>query len=511
MPLRPVSEVSGSQLAAGKRALVWDAAWASVTGALSGGVLLVAFALTLGAGPLTIGFLAAIPLIAQAAQLPGIVLVERLRQRKKIGVIALTIARGLILAMALLPFLPNPAWQLPLLIAIQLVVSALGSLGACAINSWFHQLLPPQGLGSFFAKRLLVATALACIGTLGAGMLVDNVPPDRALQAYALAFAGAGVAGFLSSAYLTRTPEPWMQKAGPRVSLWSKLKVPFHDPNFRHVLTLMGGWNLATNVAAPFLTVYLIQQLGYGLGTVTLLWVTSQTASAVTLYLWGRLSDRLSNKAILAVALPVYFVCTLGLVFTRVGAPYDLQLPLLYLVHLMMGAASGGIGLATGNLGLKLAPQGQGTAYLAAIGLVCALAGGLAPLAAGLVAHWLEARQLSVVVRWVSPFQSGEVSVLQFAHFEFLFAVSALLGLYVMHALSRIQEGTEISERRVMQEFALEALRTVNQVSSIGGALGALVPFERLSERRRAVRPPHGGVRGASERAIQPVTEGAHD
>jgi hypothetical protein len=65
--LRPVAFVSDAALAAGKRSLVWNAAWVSITGAWSGGVLLVAFALYLGVGPLTIGLLAAIPFIAQAA------------------------------------------------------------------------------------------------------------------------------------------------------------------------------------------------------------------------------------------------------------------------------------------------------------------------------------------------------------------------------------------------------------------------------------------------------------
>jgi hypothetical protein len=87
-------------------------------------------------------------------------------------------------------------------------------------------------------------------------------------------------------------------------------------------------------------------------------------------------------------------------------------------------------------------------------------------------------------MRWVSPERTAEVSVLSFTHYEFLFALSAAIGLYVMHALSRIREGAEVSERLVMQEFALEAMRTVNQLSSVGGVLGSLVPFQRLTERR---------------------------
>ncbi len=488
MHLHPDPTISARALAQGKRWLVKDAAWASMTGALSGGVVLVAFALALGAGSLTIGLLAAIPFIAQAAQLPAIALVERIRQRKKIGVIALTAARLLILLLALLPFVPQMNTQLALLVAAQCGIAVLGSMASCAINAWFHQLLPAEGLGAFFAKRLLVATGMSCMGTLGVGLLVDHPPLGDTMNAYALAFAGSGLAGLASSFYLARSPEPMMQAAGPAVSVITKLKMPLRDGNFRSLLVLLGAWNFASNLAAPFLTVYLIRQLGYGLGTVTALWVTSQIANALTLYLWGRLSDRLSNKAILAVALPTYFLCTVGLVFTDVGKPYGLQLPLLYMVHVLMGAASGGIGLATGNLGLKLAPQGEGTAYLAAIGLVSAMAGGIAPLAAGTIAAWFESRRLLVVARWITPGHTGEVSVLSFAHFEFLFALSALCGLYVLHALSRVREGHEISERLVIQELALEALRTLNHLSSIGGALGSLFPFERLSERRRAAR-----------------------
>ena len=85
----------------------------------------------------------------------------------------------------------------------------------------------------------------------------------------------------------------------------SRLRAPVEDRRFRRLLILLGAWNLASNVAAPFLTVYLMQQLGYGLSVVTGLWVLSQLANVLTIYLWGRLSDRLSNKAILSVAFPV--------------------------------------------------------------------------------------------------------------------------------------------------------------------------------------------------------------
>ena len=487
--LGPVAQISERQLAAGKRSLVLDSAFASLTGSFHGGVVLVAFALALGAGPMAIGILAAIPLVAQAAQLPAIALVERVRQRRRIGVLAVTAARVLILLLAVLPFLPAaPSVQLQLLIVAQALISGLGSFASCAINSWLHQLIPREALGRFFARRLFWGTTLACAGTLLAGQLIDHSGFANRLHAFSIAFFAAGLAGFASAYFLARAPEPVMTPASPKVSVLARLRTPFHDPDFRRVLVFLGAWTVASNVAAPFLTVYLLRQLGYPLGTVTSLWVTSQVANALALYLWGRLSDRFSNKAILAVALPVYFACTLGLVFADMRDHAALRLMLLFGFHAVMGAASGGIGLATGNLGLKLAPQGEGTPYLAAIGLVSALAGGLAPIAAGSLAQWFEARELSMVLRWISPARAAELAVFHFAHWEFLFAISAALGLYVMHALSRVREGDEISERLLIQELGLEALRAVNHLSSIGGLLGMLFPFGRLSERRRPWR-----------------------
>ena len=485
--LRPVDSISSSQLADGERVLVHDLAWASVGGAFSGGVILVAFALVLGATPLQIGLLAAIPFIAQATQLPATLLVERLRLRKRIGVFALTAARLLVLAMAALPLLDDENIALRLLVVAQVLIASLSAVGSCAVNSWLHQLVPHQRLGSFFSRRLFFGTALACVATLGAGALVDAAPRGDPMQGYAMAFAIAGLAGFASSWYLSRAPEPVMPQGGPAGNVRERLARPFADRNFRRLLVFLAAWAIASNLTAPFLTVYLIEQRGYSLGAVTSLWVTSQVSNALTLYLWGRLSDRLSNKGVLAVALPVHFACVLALVFVDALRDPQWQLGTLYAIHLVMGVATGGIALATGNLGLKLAPQGEGTVYLAAIGLASAVAGGIAPMLAGALAQAFQASELSAIVRWQSPGTWREMALVSFAHWEFLFALSALCGLYVMHALSRIEEGREVSERQVVQAFALEAWRSLNSLSS--AALATLFPFERLNERRKWWRP----------------------
>jgi MFS family permease len=466
-----------------------DAAWASLVGALHGGVILVGFALELGATPFVIGLLAAIPFLSQLAQLPAVLLIERLRARRRLAVLAGWAARAFILSLALLPWLLDGPERLWMLFGAQLAISLLGAIAGCSVNSWFHQLLAGQDLGALYAQRLFWSTVLASLGALVGGHVVAQWPFAEQLHAYSVNFVAAGIAGFIGLHFLARVPEPRMAATGPPQPILRVLGAPLQERNFRRLIVFMASWNFAANLAAPFLTVYLLRQLGYGLDTVTALWAASQMANAFTLYAWGQISDRLSNKAILAIALPAYFGCLIALPVSALPDKHLLTLPLLALIHVAMGIASGGIGLATGNIGLKLAPQGRGTAYLASVSLAGSAAAGIAALTGGALAEWFSARELALVVQWHSPHRDSGFVALQFRHWEFLFAIAFALGMYVMHALSRVREGTDVSEREVVRTFVLEAGRMLELLSSIAAnSLGTLFPFGRLFDRRRRPR-----------------------
>lgn len=109
---------------------------------------------------------------------------------------------------------------------------------------------------------MLVASSLACGATLLAGLLVDHPPFGKLGLSYTLTFGMAGLAGFASSLCLARTPEPTMPARSETIGSRQLVREPLGDRNFRRVLVLLGGWNVASNIAAPFLTVYLIQQIG---------------------------------------------------------------------------------------------------------------------------------------------------------------------------------------------------------------------------------------------------------
>jgi MFS family permease len=90
--------------------------------------------------------------------------------------------------------------------------------------------------------------------------------------------------------------------------------------------------------------------------------VVSQLMNLTFLRFGGRFSDRYSNKSVLGVSGPLFIWCILAWTFTTMPEKYVLTFPLLVAIHIFMGISTAGVTLASGNIGLKLAPKGQATA-----------------------------------------------------------------------------------------------------------------------------------------------------
>lgn len=487
-----VERVSDAELERGLGNLVRDGAWAQASAALTGGVLLVGFGLALGASNFVIGLLAAVPFLAQLAQVPTILLVERVRARRPITVASLGIARFLLLPMAALPFLGSaPAAQALLIVGVG-VAALLNSMSACAWNSWIHDLVPERMLGSFFARRMFYATGFTVFIGIGAGVFVDwwsDFRPQAPAQAYSALFVAGALAGAVSMLYLARVPEPRMVPPERKIHLGRMLAEPFRDRNFRRLIWFLGSWQFATNLAAPFFTVYLVSQLGYDMTVVTILMVVSQMANVLVLRKWGQLSDRFSNKAVLRVCGPLFLACIFAWTLVALPERHAYTFALLVVLHVAMGLAAAGVTLASGNMGLKLAPRGRGTAYLAAGSIVNSLAAGIAPIIGGLFADDFAARELSLILRWTSGPEATEFVTLRLRHWDFFFLLAAVLGLYALHRLSVVEEQGHGEDRAMMTEVIAETRRAVASLSSVAGLrLMTTFPFGRIVQAARAKR-----------------------
>lgn len=483
-----ISNREGRSDSASSRALrlvVYDGLASEVMATLTTGVYLTGFALELGAGNSVVGVIAAVPFLAQILQIPAVALIERWRARRTICVWASGIGRLFLLGTALAPALPRSV-ALAWLVLCLTVYHALSALSGAAWSSWIRDLVPPDQLGRFFGGRTAATTALAVVLGFVGGLAIDawrrHVPGAPAVG-YAVLFALGGLAGLLGVVLLARTPEPPMPPASKPMPLHRLLAMPFRDRVFLRLIRFLAAWNFAVNLAAPFFTVYLLQTLGYPMALVMTLNIVSQLSNLAFLAIWGRLIDRFNNKSVLSICAPLFIVCMVAWTFTGVEWMQPVVLPLLFLLHALMGLSTAGIALASGNLAMKLSPSGEATAYLAANSVVTAVAAGVAPIIGGACADFFAVHELTLLALWKSATSAKLVEVFDLHALTFFFALTALIGLYALHRLSWVTEMGIAQDRAVLQSLLIELRRSMHGISTIAG-LVRLARFPAILLRR---------------------------
>jgi len=470
----------------GLRTVIKDGLTTQTMVSLTGGVFLVAFALKLGASNLIIGLLAAIPPLAQLIQIPSIYLVEKYRVRRAISVYASASGRLFWLFIALIPFLFSIKAGLTFLIIAILLNAIFTAVSTCSWNSWMRDLVPKEILGSFFSKRMSLATGLGIPLSLAAGFYLDHwkkLFPNYELYGYSALFFLGFLAGMLGVYFISNIPEPHMTPINKELKFSHLILQPFKDDNYRNLVTFLGSWNFAINLAAPFFTVYMLKRLQLDLSFIIALAVMSQIISLTFFRIWGRLSDRFSNKSVLGVSGPLFIGCILAWPFTTMPNKYILTIPLLVIIHIFMGISTAGVTLASGNIGLKLAPKGLATAYLAVNSFINSLAAGIAPILGGLFADFFVGRELSWTLTWTSPERELTFPALNFQQWDFFFFIAFIIGLYSVHRLAMIKEVGEVKEKIVIRELISEVGRATRNLSTAGG-LRHMINFPFLIVRR---------------------------
>jgi MFS family permease len=308
----------------------------------------------------------------------------------------------------------------------------------------------------------------------GGGILIDAwrryLPGDPAL-AYACLFAVSAVIGLLGVYLMHLTPEPAMAAQRQHVRLIPLLSEPMRDLNFRRLVLFLSSWNFAVNLAAPFFTVYMLKALGYEMTVIIALTLASQLSNLASLGVWGTLIDRFSNKAVLGVAAPLFLVCMAGWTLTGLSWAQGFTFYLLLALHILSGASTAGVALASGNIAMKLSPEGASTAYLAASGVITASCAAAAPILGGLAADFFAAHQLSLSFTWTGGDQDVTVELLKFHSWTFFFAIACGLGLYSLHRLSFVQEQAGTSDPLLLKDLIDEARRSIRSLSSAAGLL----------------------------------------
>lgn len=485
-----------AEVQSGLRAVIRDGLASQAMVTLTGGVFLVAFALKLGASNLVIGLLAAIPPLAQLIQIPSIFLVEKIGNRRAISVYASASSRTMWLLIALMSVLLPPKPGLTFLIVALALHSAIGAVSACSWGSWMRDLVPQDQLGSFYSKRMALSTGLGAVLYLAAGIYIDlakKLFPGGELYAYSTLFLLGFVVGMLGVYFISTIPEPRMAAVEEESKFFELMLVPLKDINFRKLITFLGSWNFAVNLAAPFFTVYMLRRLQMDMSSIIALTVLSQIMNFTFLRIWGKISDRFSNKSVLGVCGPLFLACILAWTFTTMPEKHVGTIPLLVAIHIFMGISIAGVTLGSGNIALKLAPREKATSYLAANSIVNSLAAGIGPVLGGKFADFFATRELSLTLNWKSPVRELGFNTLNFQHWDFFFFLAFLIGLYSIHRLAKVREIGEVEEKIVIHELVSEIRRPLRDLSTAGGLHQmVLFPFSIV---KKGLGPKHFSTR----------------
>ncbi|GAO38963.1 putative major facilitator superfamily transporter [Sphingomonas changbaiensis NBRC 104936] len=469
--LQPQAHISAQECERGIRFLMIDAAAATAIGALNSGVVLLALALHIGASTIAIGYLAAIPLLTQVLQAPMVKLVERVRRRKLLSVSGVFIARLALPIYAAVPFIPSRRVATIVLLCAALLHYGVNAASACSWNSWIRDLVPADRLGHFSSRRGLYGTIVSAGATVTAAVALGWAQGSETIgdRIFSALYIAGFIFGLISAAALAQVPEPVMAAESVGAPLHRLLWEPLRHANFRKLLRYVASWQFAVNLATPFFTVYFVRALGFSMSFVLMLTVISQLANVAFVRQWGRLSDRFTNKSTLAVASPLYLLCVAAMAFASDVPGDTARATYLILLHIVMGASGAGVGLAAGNIVMKLSPSGAATSFMATNALVSALAAGSAPIVGGWAADFFARRRLELSLNWFSPSGVEQLLGITFSHWEFFFLLSALLGLYSLHRLSAIEEPGAVERREVVQHIFTSARRTLRNASSVAG------------------------------------------
>lgn len=469
--LSPAEVLSKEERERGLSRIVLDGLATHAMVTLTSGIFLVGYALELGASNLAIGILAAIPPLAALAQLPSVLLINRIRNRRLICLVTSGCSRLSWALIALLPFFFSPHSTVGMLILLLAVYSIVSSIGRCSWNSWMRDLVPREILGSFFSRRWSIAMAFGIPLSLASGYFIDlwkKAHPESAISAYFIVFMVGVAAGILGLFFLAGIPEPGMQtpQAGTFRAL---LENACSNSNLRNLLCFLGLWNFAVNLAAPFFTVYLLRFIGLDMATVTLLAVISQVISVLSYPFWGSVIDRYGNKPTLYISGPLFMCCLIGWTFTTMPGPHPFTLPLLVLLHAIMGISTAGVVLSSGYIGMKLAEPREATAQLAVIGVINSIFAGIAPVIGGLFVDLFLAQELTWTLAWRYHDQILAIQTLSLQGWDFFFVFAFIIGLFSILRLRQVQEEGEVASATAMQDLLMQVRREMRNLSTVGG------------------------------------------
>jgi MFS family permease len=493
---RPSRKLSPAQTARGLRLVIADGITAEAMVVFTSGTFLTAMAIRLGACNFQLGLFAALPTFTTIFQLFSIWLVRRFNNRRLITAFFNFLARLPILAIGLIPFLFTHGTSIEVLFLLLFFQHIFGDIAGASWNAWMKDLVPAGQMGAFFSRRTRLSQTLNVTLSLATAFAIDYVKahfPHDEILTYHILFLVGGCLGLASVGFLLGTPEPCARRINDRLlTLFSR---PLQNQNFRNLLIFNSCWAFALNLATPFFAVYLLQTIHLHLSYVIALGILGQLSGILSYKVWGKYTDRFSNKTIIAICAPMYIICLLAFAFTAAPGNQLLRVALLVVIYLLSGWAIAGVNLALNNVGLKLASRDEAIAYISVKNMFVAFFSTIAPLIGGLLADFFATHQFSGSLQFKNTHSITTFTLISLQGWNYFFIIGGLLALVSLRFLNRVQESGEINKARAVTLIRARVRSQLEERLGRQLAYGLFLPADIIRRRiKKRVKKRRVGI-----------------
>lgn len=322
-----------------------------------------AFAVTLRASLLQMGWLSALPQLSGAAAQLLSVWLSPYFARRLVIVTGVSIQALAVFGMMLIALL-TPQHSVSGLIGLAVIYQVCANFVQPQWRGWMGSLVPARRRGAFFAGRTRLTMLSIFAVFAGGGLLLGAFEEQGiALRGFALLFFLAGLGRGVSAWYLYRMhdPDPAQEiPPGNFVATALRIRDAFRHRTFSHYSLFVASMQAAVAVSAPFFSVYMLRDLQFSYWQFSINTGVSIITQFFTLAAWGRVCDRFGNRIVMV---------TSSLMLPVLPALWLVSPSFYYLcgVQVLSGIAWGGFTLSTANYIYDLRPPRADFASYAAV------------------------------------------------------------------------------------------------------------------------------------------------
>jgi MFS family permease len=260
---------------------------------------LIPLGLFLGATPMDIGFLVAVPhLLGSLSHFFAVRAVEFFGSRVRFLVRASFSQALFLLPLAVFPFFLFPSRILALIFFVTLF-RVLANLIATVWGGLASDYLVPEERGKYFGWRSRITGLAGMVTTVLGGVLLNAFKPFSTAAGFGILFGVTASARFISSGLMARMQDvPEQKNPGDMFTFFMFLR-RFKESNFVKFVFYVASITFATTLAAPYFSVYMLQDLHFSYLTYMLVHMGAIVASLISFPIWGKHADKIGNAKVL--------------------------------------------------------------------------------------------------------------------------------------------------------------------------------------------------------------------